>query len=303
MNKRFFLLQLAAILMLTTQVNAQSQTPSIIISPAILDAINGTTTDSTTPDRTSTTDTGTVDSVDNTGQTDNTDTVAVDTTDNSTTTDSTADQPVSNTDDTPSILGPDVERPVYTIEPTTTTETPTTTVTPSRPTRPTRPTPEIPVEENTEPEVENCPLFNPLDQNPVKCPEAKPVIPVLPIMMVVGPLAGLLLFFFVFKSLQNSHLKTETRLEQKRQQTLTTIRNSEQQQQTYKNYLDFLSSSLTESKFNQTEFLNQQAQLELFGSAKMLELHQKVGTAFQHNNHQEIKTLLPALITQIRLEE
>lgn len=301
MNKRaYFLLQLAIGLSLTTQVYAQdAQTPSIIINPAIFDAINNTNT-STIPDRTTTTDSTTTD---DTQPVDNTDTVGAVTTDNTGVTETNPDQPVSNADDINEEPGPNAERPVYVIGPTGTTETPTTTVTPTRPTRPTIPaTPETPTTPEQE-APENCPLFNPLDQNPVKCPESKLVIPVLPIMMIIGPLGGLLIFFFIFKFLQNSHLRTETRLEQKRQHNLNLQRSSEQQQQTYKNYLDFLSTSLTETNFNQTEFLKQQAQLELFGSEKMLKLHQQIGRAFQQNNHQEIKSLLPALITQIRLEE
>lgn len=303
MNKRYFLLHLVLSLGLTTQVYAQdAQTPSIIFNPAIFDFINNDST-TVTPDRTNTVNTDATTPTDTTNVAQNPD----DTSSTVGTPEETnTEQPTSTEEETPEILGPGVERPVYTLEPVGTTVPPTTT-TPTRPTRPTRPTiPETPTEQPTQPEeepVENCPLFNPLDQNPVKCPESKPIIPVLPIMMVVGPLGGLLLFFFIFKFLQNSHLKTETRLEQKRQHNLTNQRNSDQQQKTYQDYLSFLSSSLTEPTFNQTEFLKQQAQLELFGSEKMLKLHQQIGTAFQQNNHQEIKALLPALITQIRLEE
>jgi hypothetical protein len=300
MNKRLFLLHLALSLLLTTQAYAQDTQPAIIYNPDYVYLINPDAT--TTPDRTTTTPseptpTDTVDTVDTTNTTQPSD-------DGTTTEPETPINSTSNTPstDTPGIVGPGPERPLSSLDPITPT-TPPVTVTPTRPTRPTTPTrpTETPVEET--PVIENCPLFNPLDQNPVKCPENTPIIPIFPIMMVAGPIAGLLLFFLIFKLLQNSHLKTESRLELKRQNNLASQRSSAQQQQSYQDYLDFLSTSLTQDQFNQSEFLKQQAQLELFGSENMLKLHQQVQSAFQENDHQQIKKLLPGLIAQIRSEE
>ncbi|MGL5831165.1 MAG: hypothetical protein ACRCZE_03385 [Candidatus Altimarinota bacterium] len=307
MNKRSFLLHLVLSLLLTTQVSAQTiQDPLIIYNPSILQLITPIDTQTTTPDRETTVTP--VETTDTVGQTDTqTPTDSTSTTTNNQpvgTVDNTEpEQPTATTEpETPATIGPGPERPSYTDTPTTEETTPP--VTTVRPTRPIIPRPTSEVEE-TEPETpaENCPLFNPLDENPVKCPESAPIIPIFPIMMIAGPLAGLLLFFLIFKLLQNSHLKTETRLDQKRDKNIASQRSSAQKSQAYQDYLNFVSQSLTQTEFNQSDFLKQQAQLELFGSEQMLKLHQQVGFAFQENNHQEIKKLLPALITQIRLEE
>lgn len=178
-----------------------------------------------------------------------------------------------------------------------------TTTTPTRP--PYRPTPTpTPTEPLPEP-TEQCPPLDPLANQPVECPktEVVPIIPQAPYVLGGTALAGMILFWLIFSTLNRQQSRSEARLNarqlvQSHQQTVSSSR-----QRAYNELLDFLTTTIASNQtFNQTEYQHLSSQIEILGSPQMQDINQKIKTVLENGKSSHLKPLLRELADQIKLE-